>query len=304
MRVRLTMDKRMFVLVEEEAEKYGIPLNRLMNCIISSSDSLVPRFYKIERDNKVKDVKVNSENKDIWNDKLRQYEDSSKSELLRAYVAAYLFMPLYVREAIIYKDIIDEIKSAIENKESIKISHTKDEIKYHKREVDPYEIVTTQSEENNYLIAFCHKRQELRAFRISRISKVKNSLKKYEVKKEYMDILKKADKYFDGFLSYGKYVKVELTDAGLSMLNIITMNRPLEIDKNLIYANPEDYNVSLTAAEVNDEHIKVFECSPYQCEAYFFQYLENVLILEPKAVRDRMYDRIKLSAQKIESAAI
>ena len=304
MRVRLTMDKRMFSLVKEEAKKYGIPVNRLMNCIVSAADSLEPRFYKIERDNEVKDVKVNSENRNIWNKKLRRYKNTSKSELLRAYVAAYLFMPIYVREAIIYKEIIDDIKDAIENKESIKISHTKDEIKYQKRTVDPYDIVTTQSEENNYLIAFCHKRQELRAFRISRISKVNNSLKKYEVKKEYTDILKKADKYFDGFLSYGNYVKVELTDMGLSMLNIITMNRPLEIEKELVYANPADYNVSLTLAEVNDEHIKVFECSPYQCEAYFFQYLENVLILEPKAVRDRMYNRVKLSVQKIESATI
>ena len=109
MRVRLTIDKRMYLLLEKEAEKYSIPVNRLINQIISSSEELEPRFYKIEKDNKVKDVKVNAENRAIWNKQLRVHGEYSKSELVRAYIAAYLFLPLFIREQIIYKNIIEEI---------------------------------------------------------------------------------------------------------------------------------------------------------------------------------------------------
>lgn len=301
MRVRLTIDKRMYWLLEEEAEKYSIPVNRLINQIISSSEELEPRFYKIEKDNKVKDVKVNAENRDIWNKQLRVHGEYSKSELVRAYIAAYLFLPLFIREQIIYKNIIEEIQTAIDNNESIEISHTKNGIEYEKRIIDPYKIVTTQTEENNYLIAFCHKRQDIRTFRISRISKIKNLHEKFKVKDEYKYILNKSKEYFDGFLSYGKFVKVELTERGIGMLNIVTLNRPLEISKKSIYENPDKYqDVSISEEELENDRIKVFECSPYQCEAYFFQYLENVLILEPVSVRDKMYDRLKKGLEKIE----
>lgn len=301
MRVRLTIDKRMYLLLEEEAEKYSIPVNRLINQIISSSEELEPRFYKIEKDNKVKDVKVNAENRAIWNKQLRVHGEYSKSELVRAYIAAYLFLPLFIREQIIYKNIIEEIQTAIDNNESIEISHTKNGIKYEKRIIDPYKIVTTQTEENNYLIAFCHKRQDIRTFRISRISKIKNLHEKFKVKDEYKYILNKSKEYFDGFLSYGKFVKVELTEKGIGMLNIVTLNRPLEISKKSIYENPDKYqDVSISEEELENDRIKVFECSPYQCEAYFFQYLENVLILEPVSVREKMHDRLKKGLEKIE----
>ena len=85
------------------------------------------------------------------------------------------------------------------------------------------------------------------------------------------------------------------------MLNIVTLNRPLEISKKSIYENPDKYqDVSISEEELENDRIKVFECSPYQCEAYFFQYLENVLILEPVSVREKMHDRLKKGLEKIE----
>ncbi len=301
MRVRLTIDKRMYFLLEEEAEKYNITVNGLINHIISSSDKLKARFYKIEKDNKVKDVKVNAENREIWNRQLRLHNEYSKSELLRAFIAAYLFLPIFIREKIIYKEIIEEIQNAIDNKESIEILHTKNEREYEKRMIDPYKIVTTQSEENNYLIAFCQKRQDIRSFRISRISQIKKLHKRFKVKNEYECLLDKSEEYFDGFLSYGKYVKVKFTERGMNMLKIITLNRPLEISKEKIYNNPDAYiGVSIDKEELKDDKIKVFECSEYQCEAYFFQYLEDILILEPKKLRDNMHKRLKEALEKIE----
>ena len=302
MRVRLTIDKRMYFLLEEEANKYNVTVNRLINQIISSSDRLEPRFYKVEKDNKVKDVKVNVENRGIWNKQLRANSEYSKSELLRAFIAAYLFLPLFIREQIIHKEIIEEIQEAIDNKESIEILHTKNEKEYEKRIIDPYKIVTTQTEENNYLIAFCQKRQDIRTFRISRISKIKNLYKKFKVKNEYKYVLNKSKEYFDGFLSYGKYVKVKFTEKGMSKLKIITLNRPLEIPKEDVYENPNDYEgISIKKEELKDNGIKIFECSPYQCEAYFFQYLEDILILEPVKSREKMYERLKKGIERIES---
>ena len=95
MRVRLTIDKRMYLLLEEEAEKYSIPVNRLINQIISSSEELEPRFYKIEKDNKVKDVKVNAENRDIWNKQLRVHGEYSKSEFVERFPELSLFYRLF-----------------------------------------------------------------------------------------------------------------------------------------------------------------------------------------------------------------
>ena len=301
MRVRLTLDYRTGVLLEEEAAKYNLSVNGLINRIVSCSEELKPRLYKIDKENVKKDVKINARNKMIWNEVLCKYDDASASELLRGYVSSYLLLPIYLRENIVYRDIINQINFAKDNKKSLKIKYSKDGYGHEERKIDPYVIVTTQSEENNYLIAYCHKRKDIRNFRISRIESVKNCKTEFFVKDRYKEIIERAKKYFDGFLSYNQYVKIEFTEVGLGMLNRLTLNKPIEISKEDIIKEPDVYSgVSISEKDIENEKIKVFECSEYQCEAYFFQYLENILILEPSSARNRMYEKLTKSIEKIK----
>ncbi|PSJ31387.1 hypothetical protein UF10_05530 [Peptostreptococcus russellii] len=294
MKVGLTIEKDVHERIERELKNYDLKFNTFINRLIESSEDLVPAYSEIDKDkrkNKTVNVLINKRNKRKWNNIINEQKDRHQSEILRGYIVSYLSKPLNIRELIIFNSTVRDIKNAIFNKSSLKIKYLKD-AKGEYRIVEPYRIKTTPKEEYNYLVAYCKKKKDFRSFRISRILEVKAS--KSELEQKNNGILKRVDKYFDAFLSYGEYVKIKFNDDGLKSLKKITLNRPLEVDKKTMYKNKEINKIlKLDETELKDNHIKVFECTEAQAEVYFFQFLEKVLIMSPKSLRDTMELRLK-----------
>ncbi|MEG0250138.1 MAG: WYL domain-containing protein [Peptostreptococcus sp.] len=301
MKVGLTIEKDVHERIERDLKKNGLKFNTFINRLIESNENLVPAYSEIDKDkrkNKTVNVLINKKNKSKWNDIINEQKDRHQSEILRGYIVSYLSKPLNIRELIIYNSIVKDLEKSILNKQSLKIKYFKDG-KSEYRIVEPYRIKTTAKEEYNYLIAYCKNKKDFRSFRISRILEIK--FNKVSFEDENSDLLKRVDEYYDAFLSYGEYVKVKFSEEGIKNLSKITLNRPIELDKKLVYKSEEiNKIINLDEDELKDKYTKVFECSQAQAEVYFFQFLEEVLIMNPESLRDTMESRLKKAIKLIE----
>ena len=302
MRVRLTLDKELNDLISLESKKYKLSINGLINKVISSIDSMKIISYGIKSKNNIAiDVKINTKNEYIWMKKLIENKDLSSSEILRGCIAYYFMLSTEKREKVIYNEQIKKIESSIDRKISVKIKYRKENEEIDVRKIDAYGIFHTKIESHLYLIAFCHKRKNVRTFKLSRIESLEYCKEPIIERKECLDVIENAKKYFDSFLSYGQYVKIRFDSAGMELLKKIEVNRPKEIEKKYFYDKfSDDSVIILSKEELEDKNIKIFECSEYQCRVYFYQFLDSIYILEPKEYREKMIKKFKQAIKVAE----
>ncbi len=70
----------------------------------------------------------------------------------------------------LYEDVLKELECAIAHNQSIQIEYIKANGERSGRVVDPYKIINWK--DNWYLVGYCHLREEMRIFRIDRITKI------------------------------------------------------------------------------------------------------------------------------------
>ena len=124
----------------------------------------------------------------------------------------------------------------------------------------------------------------VQTYRLSNCSDITVKKEKQVMKEKLLEergrgFLKELKRNYDPFLSYGKRVKVKLTEEGQRLLKVIYYNRPKKI------------------AVTNDGEI-LFECSEQKAIAYFFQFLDEVEIIEPIELREKFKEKLESALLK------
>lgn len=260
--------------LRSDSVTFGLKENTIFNLIYSNL-----RFNfnnsKIEINGKYDEKKALSLNKehrqeyiDVFQREINKNYRIDESEFFRNLLYQYSIMPIFERERVLYSRNFKGLNESI-NKNRCVILYSKKGT----RKFEPYFI--KQAEEFSYLFGYCLKRNEYRVFRISNIVKISQINEMVKNRNESEVVAFREN--FDPFLSFGKKVKVRLTENGVKKYNTIISNRP-----KLLKNNGYEYE---------------FECSLKKAEVYFPQFFTDVEILEPIELRNWYKDMLEKALQ-------
>lgn len=209
-------------------------------------------------------------------------KNASESEYLANIIYSYLKEPQYEREKIIYRDIIDNINKAIQNKQSIRII-TKSDKKNRIQSINPKEICTSQEGLYNYLLyqGYSNKSKKYYAstihiYNILSVHLDINHIAFQSDIEEQFNKMKRNGVQFS--INDNTVYKVKLTKDGELLFNLRYLERPDPL--------PE-----------SDENsgIYYFDCSEMQFKSYFAPFRKDVIILEPKEMIDEIVQEYKMA---------
>lgn len=266
-KVRVNVPEFLNEIIAGDVESFAIAKNRLCNEIF--------RYYgdkklKLDSDISLENYKVlqftlNQDNLDYFAAICDSIKIDNKAEYFRKLLYVYCNQPRFMREQVIYFSSCILIKEAIHFKQKLKIRY-KDEY----RIIEPYALIKSDGETRNYILCYCTKRQEYAIYRLAHIKAVsilRDQLYDY-YDEEYVTGLRNN---FDAFLSYGKHIKVRLSQSGIKMYQKNITHRPKLIEQE------------------ND--VYTFECSALKAQLYFPQFMNNAEILEPIELRTWFKDK-------------
>ncbi|MBO5946410.1 MAG: WYL domain-containing protein [Clostridia bacterium] len=212
------------------------------------------------------------------------YYNGIIGQYLKAIYEEYAAKPLFEREAIAFKDVVEKINSAKEQKKRIKLSLIKridpksNEYKANWFYFLPYGIMQGKASLFSYAVGYFQRIEKdgtlgewkVASVRISRIDFCKVQSKSYHLSKAECkqiedDIAGKGVEYLAGDT---KKIKVRFTDFGLEQFS------------QHLFQRPNDYKVSS-----EDKSIYVFNCTPFQAKNYFFKFGADAEIIEPDDLR-------------------
>ena len=204
---------------------------------------------------------------DLYNEiEENELKNNTISNYFRNIFNSYARLPQDERERIIFKDELKIIESAITNKKMINIKLNNTML-----ELIPYEVVRTNDELYNYLIAGIKIKSgfkfiSLHLYKCIHIVKTKKSFELSDEEKEQ----------FNSILVYGPReverrtvkTKIKLTENGIKKYKSMYLNRPIptEIDGN----------------------IYTFNCSHDNLFLYFSRFGVDAEILEPLNLRNQV----------------
>lgn len=196
-------------------------------------------------------------------------KNASESEYLANIIYSYLKEPQYEREKIIFRDIIDTINKAIQNKQSIRII-TKPDKKNRVQSINPKEICTSQEGLYNYLLyqGYSDKAKKYYAstIHIYNILSVYLDINHIAFQSDIEEQFNKMKRNGVQFSINGDTVyKVKLTKNGEVLFKSRYLERPVPLPKS-------DENIG----------IYYFDCSEMQFKSYFAPFRKDVIILEPE----------------------
>lgn len=273
-KIRFTVPYNVYKIILEDIEDFEICNNNLLNSIFHHYKNKKILVECIKSDNS-KQIQFNlwKKSEDVYNEKIKENNIEIQSEYFRNIVYAYTNQPKYLRERLLKEKIVNEIENSIKSNKKLKIFYDKNY-----RTVEPYFLIGDGGESRNYLFCYCQKNSEYRNYRLQKIEKVLNNSETQEMRdKKYINQIRKN---FDPYLSYGKTVKVRLTEIGIKLLEINKIDKPKLIESN--------------------ENIFIFEASIFKAKKYFSTFFENVEILEPIELRYWFAEKIKNNLQIYE----
>lgn len=275
-----TIVKNMIDNKRNETKVIREKLSTLLNNHIKSNDVLndvleeLEELYNYKIDDKTNrshgyyiSFRPSKKYEDLYNE-IEEYElkNNTISNYFRNIFNSYARLPQDERERIIFKDELKIIESAINNKRiiNIKINNTN-------LELIPYEVVRTNDELYNYLIAGIRissgfKFISLHLYKCCHIIKTK----------KVFDLTNEEKNKFDEILEYGPreverrtvLTKIKLTNNGIKKYKSMYLNRPIPI-------------------EINDD-IYTFNSSHDNLFLYFSRFGTDAEILEPENLRNQM----------------
>lgn len=195
-----------------------------------------------------------------------ELRNNTISNYYRNLFNAYAKLPQDERERIIFKDQLKIIESAIKNKKTLFITNSSS-----KFELIPFEIVRTNDELYNYLIAGIKKNNiikhfSLHLYKCHNIIKTKNS---YSLSDEEKIEFEKLLDYGPRNIERRSIISiVRLTQKGQSYFRKFYLNRPI----------PESI----------DEDIYTFKSSADELLTYFSRFGSAATILEPLNLKNQM----------------
>ncbi len=260
-KIRVTIPDYLFKAVKTDQHDFALNSNKLCNLVFSlyyekalKIDSIFKSKY-----NGIIQFNLNVENIALYDEVIRNNRIFNEADFFRKMFYLYADQPKYKRELQLYKENVLLIKSSIQKKRKLKIWY-KEEF----RNIEPYFFSNSDGESRNFIFCWCYKNNDYRNYRLINIKPI--AVLNEVFQKDDETYLNKIKINFDPFLSYGKTVKVHLTEKGELLYHKIVTNRPKIIDEhNSIYT---------------------FECSEDKAKLYFSQFLDEAEILEPSDLRE------------------
>lgn len=239
--------------------------------------------------------RINKENVEILRESSENiYYNNSIGAYLKAIFEEYAMKPMFEREQIYFKSVMDILQSAISQKKSVKMSILKrinpDSNEYYTRKfyLAPYKIIQDKTRMFNYVIGYSEELKEAGneiqpkiavCYRISRIdhllimSSKSGFISKADQEAIDMMVAEKSPQFLTGEIIE---LKVRFTDKGIENFNRQLYMRPTNFD-----------NVS------GEKNTYIFRCTEFQAINYFFKFARDVEILAPAATRDKFIQRYR-----------
>ncbi len=266
-KVRVTVPYFFKEKLLEDEEYFGLSIGEIGNRIFTyySDKDIENNEIKIFK-GEIIQFNLNKSNDDLYYTILKEHNVENEAEFFRNLFFKYLDNPRYLREKILFSNIISTINLAIEKKKKINIKYN-GEI----RTINPYLLKVSSNEDRTYIFSFCEKNNEYRNYKIANIENV--FISKNDLKIKDSEYISNIDKNFDPFLSYNKYVVIKITPEGEKLFNTAIINRPKVYKK--------------------EGNTWTLECTKRLAKIYFPQFLSNIEILEPLDLREWFIQKFK-----------
>lgn len=246
--------------IKEDEEHFNLLTGEIGNRLFSYYSNKNFNNLEIKSDKgEVIQFNLNKFNSELYYTVLKEHSVANEAEFFRSLIFKYLNNPRYIREQILYCEIIEQIELAIKEKKKINIKYNK-EI----RTINPYFIKVAPGEDRSYIFSYCDKNKDYRNYRIANIQNV--FLSKNEIEYVDPDYIENINKNFDPFLSFGKNIVIKINDEGKILFEKAILNRPKIIDRS--------------------GDIWTLECTNRLAKIYFPQFLSEVEILEPIELKE------------------
>ena len=220
-----------------------------------------------------KNIKLNKEAFEF----IKSYEDKSYDSIgtfLHALFEEYALLPSGDREQVIYKDIKDIINDAIELGDMLSIQSKGSTFR-----IKPYRLINSGKNGHCYLVGLKENGKKgdtpisFRFIRIENIRRLRDE--KYTIDKSAQSELgKRIIENDPAFLVADRSeLKIRFTQEGISLLSMITNNRPECIE---------------TVKNDDGTYDKTFLCCDYQAEAYFKAFGAEAIVISPKRLNNKL----------------
>lgn len=249
------------ILNKKSLKNGGLVAEEILNTVFSTKKDNNGNFVYLD----IKPTKQSIKELDLikYNN-----QNIALSAYLRNMLYDYSVLSQYKREEIIFKNEINTIKQAINTHK--KIMFRKDGTQYI---VSPYKISAAKDESNNYLLCewtpFDSKyKTSPTTFRISKLENINILSENATFTSDSISLFKKIDKY-DPSIAYNytdTIIKIKLTEDGIKRFNRSKYNKPtpIKIDGNEYF----------------------FDCSTDQIKRFFLPFGPDLVVLEPKDLRE------------------
>lgn len=246
-------------ILKNDKEYFDMEIGGILNRLIKyySSKKIEKVDLHFEKNYKIQ-FNLSIKNSEMYFKILNENSFDVESDYMRSLVFNYINNPRYVREEIIFDDVISVIKESQKRNKKLNIMYN-DLV----RTVNPYAIKFSKEESRLYLFCFCEKNNDYRNYKISKIKTI--MISSYDIVVENKENINKIIKNFDAFISNDKIVKTKLSEKGKEILSKAILNRP--------------------KYEVKDDFY-YFECDEKLAQIYFAQFYDDIEILEPLSLRN------------------
>ena len=262
-KIRVTLPKRIAEILESDIEEFFIKKNTLLNYLYEEYAKEDYTKLEVEVDkNETSVIQFNLNKKNLrgYYNFLEENKIQNESEFFREILTDYSENCKKKRELFLFKEKVERINDSIAERKLIKVNFRDGK----SIEVEPYLIESSKLEVANYLFCYNLKEKLWKNYRIKYIDSVYTKNSNFKIRD--IDFVQRMKEDFDPFISFGKKVKIRLTNSGENLFKELQTNRPKVIQKNL------------------NEYI--LECSEEKAKRYFSFFLDEVEILEPIELRE------------------
>ena len=266
-KLRITVPNEIYKIIESDLEDFRITKNFLCNYIFENSKGFKQIYnYKYNGTKKIIQFNLNKKNLENYYSFLTEKKIEVEAEYFRNIFFYYAQQSKKSRELFIFKNIVEKIMYAVENKNKIIVTFADGT----KKTLSPYYMASSELELKNYLFSYDEEEEKFKNFTLRNIKTVYITEKKIYDKE--LEFVRKVIENFDPFLSYNKKVKAKFTEEGLKILKNLKTYRPKILEQN--------------------GNICVFQCSELQGKKYFSSFWNEVEILEPYNLRSWFKEKI------------
>lgn len=280
-KIKVTLSRSMLQTIENDMEDFKVSKDYFMNYLFYNlkdeeifpfNDLTIP---EVLTENDTMQFNLNKTNSSIYYDILKKNNAMNESKFFRTLIKKYASNSKNSREIFIFKESVERILLAIEDKKNIEITFKDGK----KVKVSPYLIASGGLEIANYIFCYNIKDKTYKNYKLINIDSVK-TLNETACWEE-IDYINYVRENFNPFITDGQKIKVEFTEEGLKLLKRLKTFRPNileELDRNTI----------------------IFECSDIQAIRYFSSFIENAIILEPEHLRENLLARYQKAVKNLK----